>query len=551
MLHRPHTIKAEGRHRITLGAVLCLLALCVWAAHPPKKRPKQSDRIYLVHADELKFNQFGPNPEAQICKGHVHFKHQGAQLWCDSAYFYQASNSVKAFGNVRFTQGDTLSLRCKYAEYDGQGQLMAARYNVVLTHRKQVLNTDSLNYDRLYDYAYFFQGGTMDDGKSRLVADWGEYHMDSKQAKFNFNVKLKTPDRLVETDTLYYDTQQSTAHVVGPNSKITAKESVVNTTDAYYNTKTDQAQLYSRSTLIDKDKTIVGDSLLYVKDGDSYGYGNVVYVDQKNKNALVCDELKYNEQTGIGYATKRAVLKDFSQSKDTLYAHADSIKLFTFNINTDSVYRIVRCYNKVRAYRTDVQAVCDSLVFDSRDSCMTMYKDPVAWNDNRQLLGEQIKIYLNDSTLRLAKVLGQALSVELMRDSVHYNQVSSKEMTAYFTDGKIRTAESVGNVRSVYYPIDSTDSTLIGLNYLETDTLRMYLTPQRQLQKIWASKHQGTLYPMTQIPPAKEKLDVFAWFEDMRPKDKDDIFNWRGKGEANELKVLKRHDAPLQRLEQQ
>jgi lipopolysaccharide export system protein LptA len=536
-------------HRISLIVVLCLFGLCIQSSITPrKKRRKTDERVYLIHSDELRYDQFGNNPEAQIVKGHVQFTHQGAHLWCDSAYFYQVSNSVKAFGHVRFKQGDTLSLTCDYADYDGQEQKMAARKNVVLTHRRQVLHTDSLNFDRLYNYAYFFEGGTLTDAKDKLVSDWGEYHMDTRQAVFYFKVKMKTADRLITTDTLYYDMAKSMAHVVGPHSKITTKTSVVNTSDAYYNTKTDKAKLYGRSTLVDKQKQITGDTLLYVKNGDSYGYGRVVYIDKENKNSLLCDKLKYNEKTGNGYATKHALLKDYSQGPDTLFAHADSIKLFTFNINTDSIYRKVHCYNKVRAYRTDVQAVCDSLVFNSKDSCMTMYKDPIVWNGGRQILGEVIKVYSNDSTIRKAEIIGQALSIEQMPDSIHYNQISSKDMNAYFIQGKIREAESIGNVRSVYYPVDDKDTSMIGLNYLETDTMRMYLNPERKLDHIWTCKFTSTLYPMTQIPPEKEKLDAFAWFDYIRPIDKFDIFNWRGKGKDKSLKVIKRREAPLQHL---
>ena len=90
-------------------------------------------------------------------------------------------------------------------------------------------------------------------------------------------------------------------------------------------------------------------------------------------------------------ATKNAVTVDFSQ-KDSLFMHADTFKIYTFNINTDSVYRMIHAYNKVRAYRTDVQAVCDSLVYSSQDSCMTMYRDPIIWNEGQQLFGEKICI---------------------------------------------------------------------------------------------------------------------------------------------------------------
>ena len=78
--------------------------------------------------------------------------------------------------------------------------------------------------------------------------------------------------------------------------------------------------------------------------------------------------------------------------------------------------------------------------------------------------------------------------------------------------------------------------------------MKMYMTPERKLERIWMPKATGTLYPMTQIPPSKMKLDVFAWFDNIRPVDKDDVFNWRGKGEGSQLKVIKRHSAPLQHL---
>jgi hypothetical protein len=119
-------------------------------------------------------------------------------------------------------------------------------------------------------------------------------------------------------------------------------------------------------------------------------------------------------------------------------------------------------------------------------------------------------------------------------------------MKAFFKDGKIKMGESIGNVMVVYYPVNDKDSSLIGLNYTETDTMRMYMSPERTLQRIWMSKATGTLYPMTQIPPSKTQLPNFAWFDYIRPIDKDDIFKWRGKKVGQELKAIQRHAAPLQ-----
>lgn len=550
--NKQHNINKNG-HRIFFILILCLFGFClVQAMQAPKKKTKkrpEGERVYLLHADELRYDMFGRNPDAQIVKGKVSFMHQGGHLTCDSAYFYQGTNSVKAFGHVHYRQGDTLSLTCERAEYDGMMQMMHARRNVVLHHRRQTLKTDSLDFDRLYNMANFFDGGTLIDGKDRLVSDWGEYHTETREAKFVFNVKLRSGKDVVTTDTLYYDVPTSTAHMVGP-SKIVSGSSVVHTADGYYDTKTDKAKLFGRSTLVDKDKSITGDSLYYVKDGESTGYGNVVYVDKKNKNSLTCNYLRYNEKTGMGFATKRPVAIDYSQ-KDTLWMHSDTMRIYTFNINTDSVYRKVHAYPHVRAFRNDMQAICDSLVFNSKDSCMTMYKDPVIWNANRQMLGEEIRAYMADSTIRFAHVIGQALSIEQMPDSVHYNQITSSEMKSYFEKGEMKMTEAIGNVQTVYYMTNDKDSSLVGLNYLETDTMRMYLGAARKLDKIWTNKFTSTMYPITQVPPAKYKLPNFAWFEDLRPTDKNDIFVWRGKSSGTELKSIKRHEAPLQSLKKE
>lgn len=158
---------------------------------------------------------------------------------------------------------------------------------------------------------------------------------------------------------------------------------------------------------MDKDKTITGDSLYYTRDGESEGSGNVVYVDRKNKNSLHCGYMRYNNVTGRGYATRRALAMEYSQGKDTLYVHADTMRIETFNINTDSVYRKVHAWPHAKAYRTDVQAISDSIVFNSKDSCMTMYRNPVVWNGSRQLFGEQIDVYMADSLCALRASQGR------------------------------------------------------------------------------------------------------------------------------------------------
>ena len=541
-----------GGHRIILLMVLCLFGLCVAQSRlAPRKSKKVApdDRVYLEHADVLKFDEFS-KPGVQIVKGKVAFRHQGVRLTCDSAYFRQEDNSFEAFGHVNMVEKGKYTLNSDYAFYDGLEEIVRARRNVVLHHQKSTLYCDSLDYDRKFSFGYFFEGGRLVDGKNTLVSDWGEYNTNTRQATFYYSVRLKSPKYDIHTDTLHYDTRVKLAHVTGP-STIYNEGNLIKTEDGYYDTEHDKARLYGRSTVTSKDKTrtITADSLYFnSKTGVNQGYRNVVYVDSKNKNMLTGNYCYYNDKTGVALATRNPTAIDYSQ-KDTLWMHADTIRLKTFHINTDSVYREVYCYKKVRAFRNDVQAVCDSLVMNSKDSCMTMYQDPIVWNgENRQLLGEVIKVYTRDSTIDWAHVIGQAFSIERMPDKQHFNQISSKGMKSFFTDGKLKRNEAIANVTTIYYPVDDKDSTLIGLNYAESDTMRMYLDKDQHLEKIWMPKADLVIYPMTQIPPGKDKLEHFAWFDYIRPVDKNDIYEWRGKAKGTEIRNVKRHEAPLQRL---
>ena len=542
MINKKINQKNTNGRRILLLSVLCLFGFCLVAQVQPRRNEDQpaKSKVYLLHSDVLKKSK--DNPNAQILVGDVSFRHDSIYMYCDSACFYEKTNSLEAFHNVKFVQGDTLFLYGDYLFYDGNTQLAQVRNNVRMENRTTTLTTDSLNYDRIANLGYFFDGGTLMDEENVLTSDWGEYSPATKMSVFNYEVKLVNPQFTLTSDTLRYNTDTKIASIVGP-SDIDSDENHIYSELGFYYTQQGQAELLERSVLTNNGKRMTGDSLFYDRNrGIGEAFQNVEFVDTISKNMLTGDYCFYNQLTGYAFATDRAVATDFSQG-DSLFIHADTLQLYTFHVNTDSVYREARAYHKVRFYRTDIQGVCDSLVFSSKDSCLTLYQDPILWNGKQQLLGEEIMVYMNDSTIDWAHIQNQALSVEQV-DSLNYNQVSGKDMKAYFEGGEMKQVDVDGSVRLIYYPMEK-DSTLLGMNCSETSKLSMFLE-NRKLKKLAMSpKSNGTLYPMTQIPPAKMKLDNFAWFDNVRPLNKADIFNWRGKGVGQELKKSTRGAAPL------
>lgn len=527
--------KSLSRHRVLVVSILCLFAFCLLAQKPQTgtsaKQDGQKSKVYLLHADLLRKD--ARVPDAQVVVGNVVFRHDSTYMYCDSAYFYNQMNSFEAFSHVRMEQGDTLFLYGDRLFYDGMSQIAQMRMNVRMENRTTTLLTDSLNYDRVYNLGYFFDGGTLMDEQNVLTSEWGEYSPATKQSVFNYNVKLVNPKFTLTSDTLGYNTATKIANIVGP-SDIWSDNNHIYSERGIYNTQTGQADLYDRSVLINEGKQLTGDTLFYDRNlGIGKAFHNMVMTDTVNRNMMTGDYGYYDEKNDYAFATRRAVAIDYSQG-DSLFLHADTLMMQTFYQNTDSMYREMKVFHKVRFYRQDVQGVADSLVFSTVDTCLTMYKDPVLWQKNQQLLGEQINIYMNDSTIDWAHVINQALSVEQI-DSTLYNQVSGKEMKAYFKDKQMRKVEVIGSVRVVYYPMDS-DSTLIGMNVSETSNLDLYLRDQKLERMVMKPKSTGTLYPMTQIPADKKKLANFVWFDYLRPINKEDIFNWRSKKAEDQLK---------------
>ena len=532
-----------------LTGVICLFgAYFLWAQdqQPQQKAQKKKTKVDLLHADEGRADKMS-RPDVQVLVGSVRLRHDSMYMYCDSALIYENTNSVEAFNNVRMEQGDTLFIYGDYLYYDGISQLAQLRENVKMINRNTTLLTDSLNYDRVYDLGYYFEGGTLTDEENVLTSDWGEYSPSTKLSVFNHNVKLVNPKFILTSDTLKYNTVSKTATILGP-SEIVSDENHIFSERGIYNTLTEQAELLDRSVLTNQGKRMTGDSLFYDrKSGYGEAFDNVVMNDSVNRNMLTGDYCFYNELTDSAFATKRAVAIDYSQG-DSLYMHADTLMMITSYLNTDSMFREMRAYHKVRMFRTDLQGVCDSLVYNSKDSCVTMYTDPILWNEGQQLLGEEIKIYMNDSTIDWAHIINQALTVE-MKDSLHYNQVSGKEIKAYFDSGEMRKVDVIANVLVVFYPQEE-DSTMIGMNTSQTSLLTMYLKDRKMKRMVMSPKSDGVLYPMDQIPTDKMKLPTFVWFDYIRPQNKEDIFEWRGKkaGEVLRKSTRKPLNAPKREL---
>lgn len=510
---------------------------------PDDKNKKSSEEVKLIHSDVLYKNYM--DVRADVLVGHVRLYHDGMYLDCDSARFYKEDNTFNAYGHVKMVQGDTLTLTSDTLLYNGPNMQAHAMGNAVLIHRKTKLKTSVIDYDRMVGVGYYPKHGVLYDADNVLNSDYGQYTPATREAIFRDNVVLENPKFNMKTNELFYYTDTKVARIVSESNIITSDSTFVYAVRGDYNTKTGQANLLDRSHIYKDMRDIVGDSLYCDKEkGISEAFNNVVLTDVENKCMLTGNYCRYEEKTGVALATDSAVCYEFS-GPDTLYVHGDTLKMITYNQDTDSMYRDLFAYHKVRMFRRDFQGVCDSLVTHELDSCTYLYGQPILWNEGQQVVGEEIRVYNNDSTIDWIHIINQAMTIEKL-DSMSFNQVSSKEMYCYFVDGVLDQNYAKGNVYVNYFMLDNGEQ--IGMNYTETAELKTFMK-DKKIFKIWMPASTHTMYPPFAIPQDKRYLAGFAWFDYIRPQNKDDIFDWKSKSEEQILQKSEKKIVPKQRLE--
>ena len=311
--------------------------------------------VYLERADNLSFDE-ERIANAQILRGNVIFRHEEALMYCDSAYFYENTNSIDAFGHVRFVQGDTLQGFGDKLFYDGNTKLARLRRHVKMIHGRKhenptILTTDSLNYDRAAGVAYYFHNGEVKDSLNTLTSVRGNYRPNTKQAVFSEEVVLVNPKFTLTSDTLLYNTETKIANLISPTDIIYEKETDIRTSLGWYNTSNERSMLLDRSFIHHSNgRTLTGDTIYYDKNiGFGEVIGNMEMRDSAQQATLYGQYGQMWEENSIGFATDSALMVDWSDDDHTAYIHADT--LYTREEpypDSDSTYRRVQAHYGVR-----------------------------------------------------------------------------------------------------------------------------------------------------------------------------------------------------------
>jgi len=391
-----------------------------------------------------------------------------------------------------------------------------------------------------------------------IYCESGFYDMDDRVALFEQNAQFQEPDSQANAQSIRYEGNTGEIQLQG-DAYYRNKKDIGTGETIIYNEQSETALLRGNATFenetskvegdrIDYDKAsesfkVKGTSIIsdppYIIEAESVDYdkatntaladGMVTWQDTSAGISIICDHLTYREETGYVTATNdtgHPLMKNVS-GVDTLYMSA--VKLNAFDeYQTDSlgVIDTIKYFiadEDVKILKSNLQAICDSLIYQSKDSLFLLLQDPVVWSDSSQIVGDTVEIYFKNEDIDRMEVFPKSFLANT-QDLIYYNQISGKRMTTLFDDGKLSTLTVKGNARSLYYMVDELEA-YVGVNSTECSKIRFSFDEKTIKSIRFFTQPRSVILPMRGTNHEDIKLEGFNWRFAERPQTLEDLLS--------------------------
>lgn len=503
--------------KYTLYIFFLLLSISVSYAQkkpdPKKTEDKKVKIITIKSADNLTFDKF--KSDAQVLKGNVVCEHEGALLFCDSALLF-SNKRMEAGGHIRITKGDSITVTGDKLFYDASTKLATLEGNVVCIERDMTLTTNILTFDVANSIANYYNGGTIVNKENTLKSKNGHYYSSSKDIAFHYDVELTNPDYKMNSDTLRYNTVNKTAYFLGP-SIILSKKDYIYCENGYYDTHNERSAFSKNALLVTEHQKLTGDSLFYDRAKQTgRAFKNIRLIDTTQKSVLYGNFAEFKQKNSEALVTDNAIYARIVE-KDTMFIHADTL----YHKDLDSVNNFLNAYHHVRIFKSDLQALCDSVSYNSIDSLMHLYYSPILWSNRSQATGNLIKIKINNKSIQGFILENNAFLINQADSLNKFNQLSCKNIEAFFDKDTIRKAVLTDNVNIIYYVKEN--NKYVGANKTTCSSMILWFKNEEITRSVLNSKPQGNVTPLGELKEEDKTLKGFSWQDEKRPRSKQDL----------------------------
>ncbi|NUO00977.1 MAG: hypothetical protein HUU01_10225 [Saprospiraceae bacterium] len=503
-------------------------------------------------------------------------------VFADSAYYDGALRIAELFGEVilvngtqkLFTDRLTYNLGTKVATYNdgavmtnGSTQL-TSKGGAYFTETKEIyfqdsvtvvdprfsLRSDTLKFNTETKMVFFLGPTLISNDSSRIYCESGFYDTQNNVAEFSENAQYLRKDQkatatrilyngkkkeyVLDGEALFEDNHRKAAADMIRYNEIndqtflkgnaTYQDSLQNiaSDEIFYDAKNKKYRTKGRSRISDPPNILEADDVSY-DDSEGFGTaaGNVVWQDTSAQTTIVCALANYNRETGYlkasGGKGNRPLLITRIED-DSLYMAADTLlSLRADTLKGDSA-RLLLAYKDVRIFKSNLQAICDSLSYSNVDSIFRLFRAPIIWSDTSQFVADTIHIQLKAQKLDRIFLRDNAFIIN-SPDELFFNQIKGRFATATFKDDELRRMDVQGNAESVYYARDEAGG-YVGVNKTVCSEMTLLFGNNKVDQIKFFTQPQARAIPMKQANHDEMKIPGFRWEKELRIKKVDDLF---------------------------
>ena len=455
--------------------------------------------------------------------GNVKFTQKNTIIYCDSALAYDESNSMEAFGRVKIEDlEDSVTITSNRLFYDGNGRVAELRGNVVYVDDSIQLFTDNLDYDMINKSATYFGGGKIDDGTNLLESMSGSMDTESKLMIFNDSVKMTTPDYVMESNDLIYNSVTQKART-NSYTKITTLDGMSIEADKMEEFDTNRGtSAFFLGEVNTEEYFLKGQQLYFDHRTGSYVAKGDVYLLAKEDEVIITGEnANFWQDKGLAKVHGDPMMKKILNN-DTLYLRADTLVSIDDSLE---VNKRLLAYNNVRIFKSDLQAKADSLAYYLADSSISFFNDPILWNDGSQITADTIHIIVRNGTIDQLRTAVNSFIIS--EDSTqNFNQIKGRHMIAYFDGKSIKDVDVNGNGESIYFvATEENTEILMGMNQIICSDMRIIFKENQVNDIRFYTNPDGSFVPPHELEDDDKILEGFSWRIQERPSMDEILFN--------------------------
>lgn len=217
-----------------------------------------------------------------------------------------------------------------------------------------------------------------------------------------------------------------------------------------------------------------------------------------------------------------------AQSPDSIQTNTDSLN--TLAPSDTAKTRIVKAYYNVRLFKSDLQAVADSVYYGMQDSMFRFMGRPMIWSQGSQISADTIYMQIVNQQMDNALLKDNAFMVNVVLDSVKFNQLKGRRITAFFANNNIDRLYVDGNAENLVFATDDKTRTITEMFHDRGGRIKVKMENKEIIDYTTIQKVDQKVYPLGLVNQENEILPGFIWRPQDRPLSKEDLLNRKREG---------------------